>query len=185
MVIEKQAILDVVSELAANGSRYIDWGLDKHRQEYIIVDSWETISVINDAINKALAPEMWEKARPVYWAAAKREARKSLEQYAKLHPHNLATHDPFASLRTHEGRLDVVSAHGKTAPFIVPKGVLSIMEVEGLEQVFNDDHSLCGDCQIVLETEPTHHEWKRPYRIFGGGYVCLDCFGEDGQEDED
>ena len=186
---ERQTILDTIwgaLETPELTNAVIDYGKDKHGTEYLIVDAWTTLSAINDLINTTLVPDRWKQARPVYLAASDREHAKDVERWPDSHPLNHGpTGGPFASLRTHKGTLDVDSAHANTAPYLMPDGVLSIGEVNGLEVVFSDTHTLCGDCQTVIETEPTNYGWKPDFRIQSGEFLCLACADDDDDETDE
>lgn len=177
MVVSKEEVIEVALDTCPDTQVSTE---DQHGVSYLIIDSWSDLGKINDALNKAFNLPNWATARRVYATAG---AARSLADHARnpgAHPSNFGPcGGPFASLRTHNGELTLDAALSNQAPSLLPDTVLAIDEREDIEVVFSDDHTLCDNCQVILELQPSSYTWTPQFKLTADDeLLCLGCSEE-------
>ena len=144
------------------------------RVPFVILASWEDISVINDALNTELAPKLWALWRPRY-------EQHAVDYKAQPRYERGPTGGPFADMR--RGRVGgqpgtACPGHpGATPMFLVPGG---LVELDGFcESGFDDEWTECTECQRAVRTQPDGYGWQPDYVDLDGALVCKACCQED------
>lgn len=128
---------------------------------FVIVSNWEALSVINDKLNAALAPEAWKGWRIVYIAVDKDAGGR--------------TGGPFADMRLSGSTSDTPCAPTEgPSPYLVPEGLFAIDSFATTG--FDDEHDVCSGCNTVVRTSPDSYGWQpRFHRHSDGDVSCAKC----------
>jgi len=153
----RQQAWEAIGQVVCEGPYSIETA-EYEDKPFIIVGSWEALSMLNDAINTAVCPEAWAEWKPVY------EERGG-------------TGGPFSGLRIgREG-----AGGEEISPYLIPDDLLALEELA--EIGFSDEYTLCSECRNVIRTQPDCYGWRPDFWLDDSGYLCGDCVRKDFAED--
>ena len=154
---EKAAILRTIMEDTPDNWLNSQLCKDEDGELFVILESWEELSTINERLGIHLASGVLEKWRPVY---------ESIEN---------PTGGPYADMQLGNSALP---PYNRVPPYLVPNGLIDLDAI--CESGFSDEYTTCSDCNVLIRTSPDHYEWQARYDISPNGEIyCPDCIDAD------
>jgi len=136
------------------------------RTPFVILDSWDDLSQVQDNLNRHLNKELWERWRQIYadWSKSPSGAAYWLGRMP-----------PFAELR--RGTVNGVPCAGpinvSDAPYTVPDG---LCELEAVSRWgFSDEYATCDRCMRMVRTSPDSWSWQPDWAYIDDDRLCSAC----------
>lgn len=140
--------------------------LEYEDKPFVIVEGWEELSRINEALNGVLASLVFKEWAPIYCLTASRQ-----EQFSDLRLGHRRMPDGGVQRSADLYRDDV------KPPYTVPEGLIELGDV--CDWGFSDEYGTCDTCERVVRTMPDCYSWTPDYWDSGDGYVCGSCVCEE------
>lgn len=178
--LSKRKLLDVLNDILYEGGGDGWYGIhvtELDGEPFAIVDGWEDLSQVHDALNARVSPRIWAKWRQAYLDSNTIKRYPDNSPFGGLRLGNvekgLSFDDPVRQA-AYARLLSLGRQHYGTPYYTTPEGLYELGDI--LEWGFGDEYAACGVCGNAMRTSPDSYAWQLmgDYTDYDG-YVCENC----------